>query len=235
MDSRKQQILQAIVEQFIKTATPIGSKLIVEAYHFGVSPATIRNEMVALEREGYIVQPHTSAGRVPTSLAYRHFVDQMKMNLQLMNKAKRDIELMHQQFYLNKAKEHLHEMVSILASVTNNVSFATMPDNRRLFYMGISNVLKQPEFMSDPSKATEVIEVLENQFSELLDQMEVEDEPQFYIGEENIIPQISSCSLLVQRYHYKGFDGVMGILGATRMNYAYNMAALKSAIDLLGD
>ena len=101
--------------------------------------------------------------------------------------------------------------------------------------MGISNVLRQPEFMADPNRATQVIEVLENRFSDLLSKLKIDDKPSLYIGEENIIPEIQSCSLLVQRYNYKGFKGVMGILGATRMNYAYNLAALKSAIDLLND
>ncbi len=233
MESRKEKILKAIVEKFIQTASPIGSKLIYEEYDLDVSPATIRNEMAVLEKEGYIVQPHTSAGRVPTSHAYRLFVDQLKYNLKLMNKAKEDIKLIRKQHYLNKAKERLYEMVTILADVTQNVSFSTLPDNKQLFYMGISNVLRQPEFQADPNGATQVVEVLETQFSDLLSQIEVTEEPSFYIGEENIIPEIQSCSLLVQKYNYKGFRGIMGILGATRMNYAYNMAALKSAIDLL--
>ncbi len=233
MDSRKQKILKAIVEKFIETAMPIGSKLIYEEYNLDVSPATIRNEMAVLEREGYIVQPHTSAGRVPTSQAYRLFVDQLKFNLQLLNKAKKDIEQARRQRDLNKAKEKLHEMVSILAHITGNVCFATVPDNKRLFFMGLGNVLRQPEFSADPGRATQLIEVLENRFSGLLSQIKIDDEPSFYIGEENIIPEIQSCSLLVQRYTYKNFNGAIGILGSTRMNYAYNMAALKSAIDLL--
>ncbi len=235
MDPRKQKILRAIVEKFIETASPIGSKLIYEEYDLNVSSATIRNEMAVLEQEGFIVQPHTSAGRVPTSQAYRLFVDQLKFNLKLLNQVKGDMEDFRRQHYLEKAKERVHEMVSILAHVTNNVSFATVPDNKRLFYMGISNVLKQPEFRADPSQATQVIEVLENKFSDLISGLKVGDEPSFYIGEENVIPEIQSCSILVQCYSYKGFNGVMGILGATRMNYAYNMTALKSAIDLLND
>ena len=233
MDLRKRKILEAIVEKFIETATPIGSKLIYEEYDLDVSPATIRNEMAVLEDEGYIIQPHTSAGRIPTSLAYRLFVDQLKFNIQIINKAKKDIELLRRQHNLNRAKEKLYEMVAILAAVTNNVSFATLPDNKHIFYMGVSNVLRQPEFRDNPSSATQVIEVLETKFADILSQLKISDEPAFYIGEENLIPEIKSCSILVQRYNYRGFGGVMGILGATRMNYAYNMVALKSAIDLL--
>ncbi len=233
MEPRQQKILKAIIEQFIQTALPVGSKLIYEEYDLDVSPATIRNEMAVLEREGFIRQPHTSAGRVPTSQAYRLFVDQLKYNLKLLDKAKEDIKGIRHQFYLERAKEKLYEMVSILATATRNVSFATLPDNKRLFYMGISHVLRQPEFQTDPSKATQVIEILETRFSDLLDSLDIGEDPSFYIGEENVITEIQTCSLLVQEYNYKGFKGAMGILGATRMNYAYNMAALKSAIDLL--
>jgi len=233
MDLRKRKILEAIVEKFIETATPIGSKLIYEEYQLNISPATIRNEMAVLEQEGYIIQPHTSAGRIPTSLAYRLFVDQLKFNIQLLNKAKNDIEMLRRQHNLNRAKEKLYEMVAILASATNNVSFATLPDNKHIFYMGVSNVLRQPEFRDNPSSATQVIEVLETKFADILSQLKISNEPAFYIGEENLIPEIKSCSILVQRYNYRGFGGVMGILGATRMNYAYNMVALQTAIELL--
>lgn len=235
MDSRKQKILQAIVEKFIETSLPIGSKLIYEEYDLDVSPATIRNDMAVLEQEGFIMQPHTSAGRVPTSRAYRLFVDQLKLNLSVMNRARRDLELATQEFYLNKAKEKTHEMVTILSSVTRSVCFATIPGTDRLFFMGLSNVLRQPEFRADPTLATDVIEALEFRFKEILTELKVGTEPAIFIGEENILPEIQSCSLIVQRYTYKGFEGMMGILGSTGMNYAYNLAALKSAIDLLND
>lgn len=233
MDDRKKRILEAIIEKFIETATPIGSKLIYEDYDLDISPATIRNEMALLEEEGYIVQPYTSAGRIPTDQAYRLFVDQLKFNLELIARAKEDLEGLRRQRELRRMKEKLYETAGLLAAATQNISFTTLPENKRLFYIGISNVLRQPEFQANPLGATQVIEVLETKFADLISQMNVTEKPSFYIGEENLIPEIQSCSLLVQGYHYKGFQGVMGILGATRMNYAYNMAALQSAIDLL--
>jgi heat-inducible transcriptional repressor len=69
MDLRRQKILEAIIESFIQHALPVGSKHLTESYNFKVSSATIRNEMAALEKEGYITQPHTSAGRIPTNRA----------------------------------------------------------------------------------------------------------------------------------------------------------------------
>jgi heat-inducible transcriptional repressor len=77
LEDRRLAVLRAIVEDYVATHEPVGSKALVERHSLGVSPATIRNDMAALEEEGYIAQPHTSAGRVPTDLGYRLFVDRL--------------------------------------------------------------------------------------------------------------------------------------------------------------
>src|SRR5256886_17684883 len=77
LDDRKLEVLRAIVEDYVETQEPVGSKALVERHHLRVSPATVRNDMAALEEEGYIPQPHTSAGRIPTDKGYRLFVDRL--------------------------------------------------------------------------------------------------------------------------------------------------------------
>jgi heat-inducible transcriptional repressor len=77
MDSRKQKVLQAIIDDYIRTAEPVGSRTLARAHALGVSPATIRNEMADLEDMGYLEQPHTSAGRVPSDKGYRYYVDSL--------------------------------------------------------------------------------------------------------------------------------------------------------------
>src|ERR1700753_1368245 len=77
LDERKLAVLRAIVEDYVETQEPVGSKALVERHQLGVSPATVRNDMAVLEEEGYIRQPHTSAGRVPTDAGYRLFVDRL--------------------------------------------------------------------------------------------------------------------------------------------------------------
>src|SRR6266498_336945 len=74
-EERRLAVLRAIVEDYVATEEPVGSKALVERHGLGVSPATVRNDMAALEDEGYITQPHTSAGRVPTDLGYRYYVE----------------------------------------------------------------------------------------------------------------------------------------------------------------
>src|SRR5690625_7077002 len=76
-EDRRLAVLRAIVEEYVQTREPVGSKMLVERHQLGVSPATIRNDMAALEEGGYITQPHTSAGRVPTDKGYRMFVDRL--------------------------------------------------------------------------------------------------------------------------------------------------------------
>ena len=77
LDDRKLEVLRAIVEDYVATQEPVGSKALVDRHHLDVSPATIRNDMAVLEEEGYIAQPHTSAGRIPTDKGYRLFVDRL--------------------------------------------------------------------------------------------------------------------------------------------------------------
>ena len=78
LDERKTAILSAVVQEYITTAQPVGSTHIAEAPAISVSSATVRNEMAVLEQEGYLVQPHTSAGRIPTDKGYRFFVDHLE-------------------------------------------------------------------------------------------------------------------------------------------------------------
>lgn len=77
LDERKARLLRAVVHEFIHTAEPVGSRSLTERYSLGVSPATIRNELAALEEQGYLSHPHTSAGRVPTDRGYRFYVDSL--------------------------------------------------------------------------------------------------------------------------------------------------------------
>src|SRR6476620_9375520 len=91
MEDRKLEVLRAIVEDFISTNEPVGSKALADRHNLGVSPATIRNDMAVLEEEGLIAQPHTSAGRIPTDAGYRLFVDRLTEVKPLTSAEKRAI------------------------------------------------------------------------------------------------------------------------------------------------
>ncbi len=233
--NRKQQVLKAIIQHFISTAEPVGSQTIILSYHFNVSPATIRNDMAMLEKEELIYQPHTSSGRVPTDLGYRLFVDEMT-NMEIARRdALQTLKKLQQEYILEKVKEKIYDAVSLLARASQNVSFATMPDNQRTFYLGLSNVLRQPEFLYDTVRASQVIEVLEkhDHFVNILKSLNIDDEIKIFIGHENILEQIKSCSLMVTRYRLDDYEGHIGLLGSTRMNYPFNKALLEEVKKML--
>lgn len=231
---RRTQVLKAIVQHFITTAEPVGSNTIIVSYKFEVSPATIRNEMASLEQEGLIFQPHTSSGRVPTELGYRKYVEEIADYDAAEKKAKKMLENVWTEYAAQKAKEKIYDAVNVLARAAGSVSFATIPGSKHTFFLGLSNVLKQPEFQ-DPMRASQVIEVLENDnnFLDTLASLNVEEEPQIFIGQENILAQIQSCSIIVARYAIGDFEGFLGLLGPIRMDYAFNVALLKEIKKLL--
>ncbi|MCD6109978.1 DeoR family transcriptional regulator [bacterium] len=234
-EDRKQEILRAIVKHFIKTAEPVGSKTILVSYKFHISPATIRNDMVTLEKQGLIYQPYTSSGRVPTDNGYRLYVDEIADYATAKKKALAKLNAVQKEYKTEKVREHIYDSVSLLSRATDNVSFATLPDNKRTFYIGLSNVLKQPEFATNNIRASQVVEVFENDdnFRNTLENLNLDNTVKTFIGKENLFEQIQSCSLMVTSYESNGFKGYMGILGPTRMNYPFNKTILEEVKKLI--
>lgn len=235
MDLRQAKLLQAIIDQFIETALPVGSKKLLQSAEFSVSSATIRSEMSELEELGFLTQPHTSAGRIPTVQGYRMYVQSFMKPTAHEKAVRTRFENLKEQYFQHKDRERAYEAVSLLSHMVPNVSFATVPHRDRVYYLGLSSALKQPEFQENPEMFSGVVEVLENQLTELLERIELTDSVQYYIGEKNLCLQFQSCSLLVTKYHLRGQVGAIGILGPVRMDYAYNTAALDMVAGLLRD
>jgi len=142
VEERKLAVLRAIVEDFIATNEPVGSKAIVDKHNLGVSPATIRNDMAALEDEGLIHQPHTSAGRVPTDAGYRLFVDRLTSLKPLSQAERRAI-----QKFLDNAVDLdgvLQNAVRALAQLTRNVAVVQYPTLSRSRVRHLETVLLGP-------------------------------------------------------------------------------------------
>lgn len=229
MKERQHKLLLAIIDNFIKTAVPVGSRTIVREYKLKVSPATIRNEMAKLEEHGMIVQPYTSAGRVPTAKGYRFFVETLQTSEVEQKLARTAFFQKLEQYQSQLDRQKAYRAVDVLSRVVDNIAFATLPDNDQTIFLGLSNVLKQPEFLANPQAASRVVEVLEHNFLSLLNSLEVDDEVRVYIGEENLIEQFQSCGMLITSYQLGDRRGFLGILGPMRMRYSYNKAALEQA------
>ncbi|MEA5074277.1 MAG: heat-inducible transcriptional repressor HrcA [Eubacterium aggregans] len=126
LKDRKQKILEAIVKDYINTAEPVGSRTLSKRYDLGISPATIRNEMSDLEELGFLAQPHTSSGRIPTQKAYRYYVDEIMQIQKLAKVLRNDIH----RGYLDYSREidnTMHHTAEVLSSLTNYTSVVLAP------------------------------------------------------------------------------------------------------------
>lgn len=146
LDDRKAAVLRAIVEQYVDTAQPVGSQTVTHTAGLGVSAATVRNEMSVLERDGYIAQPHTSAGRVPTDRGYRYFVDHLAGAGMLPATERRRIA----DFFTSATvamDELLRETSQLLARVTSHAAVVVGPQSDGIVVRGASLVQLQPQVL----------------------------------------------------------------------------------------
>lgn len=142
LTERQKTLLLLLIRDYIETAQPVGSKRLVEHYHLDISPATIRNEMAALTEMGYLRQPHTSAGRVPSEEGYRYFVSQMMHNAELPETVQHTIS---HQFYQARpdVEQWMTLAASILAHQSQGVSVVTAPHIQQAKYKHVELISTQ--------------------------------------------------------------------------------------------
>jgi heat-inducible transcriptional repressor len=214
MTDRQQKILQAVVEQYAEVASPVGSSLLAKL--FGVSSATIRSEMAELERLGYISQPHTSAGRIPTDKGYRFYVNQLagENELPAKNRAQRALSARVQN--AGVPEQTIRSTVDTLVELTHNLGLATI--GLQLYMSGLSNLFGQPEFMH-PGQVQEVARLLDN-LEPWLNEAAPNEPLSVYIGRENPIGRSAGASLIISRFRSPFSDrSYIGVLGPTRQSY----------------
>ena len=225
MELRHQRILAAIVKEYSETANPVGSKEIVGKYNLNVSSATIRNDMAELEKQGYITQPHKSAGRIPTDKGYRFFVNELMRRFELSEKERRMLK--SELAKLQAQHEQLGRSISnLLAQVSGQAAFALLPNQSSA--TGLSRIIGEPEF-ADSNTMKQVAELLENidqTATKLVKKTDLTAEA--IIGGESPVPVPKNLSLVVSNVKMKdGKKGVIGIIGPKRMSYAKNLSIIE--------
>lgn len=224
MTERQQKILQAIVEQYAEVASPVGSSLLAKV--FGVSSATIRSEMADLERAGFITQPHTSAGRIPTDKGYRYYVNMLSENGDKPAEGRAEKALAVRATAGGVPDRIIRNTVDTLVELTHNLGIATIGD--QLYMSGLSNLFGQPEFMNS-GQVREVARLLDNLEPWLYEA--APNEPlSVYIGRENPIGRSAGCTLIVSRFRSQYSDrSYIGVLGPTRQSYKDVMTLVRRA------
>lgn len=224
MTDRQRQILSAIIEQYAEVASPVGSSLLAKA--FGVSSATIRAEMADLEREGYIMQPHTSAGRVPTDKGYRFYVNNLAENQETSAEKRAERALTARVGHGGVPERMIRNAVDTLVELTHNLGLATI--GNQLYMSGLSNLFGQPEFMNG-SQVQQVARLLDN-LEPWLREVAPNKPLSVYIGQENPIGRGAGASLIISRFRSPYSDqSYIGVLGPTRQQYRDVMSLVRHA------
>jgi len=216
-ETRRNRVLEAIVKVHITSALPVGSKYI--ARMLDLSSATIRHVMFELEAEGYVKQPYTSAGRVPTDLGYRRYVDSM---MHVRELPQDDIFSKIGQYITKKRffEEAIEAVSSAISKITNYTGIALSPNNK-VYFDGTYHMLEHPEF-SKLGMARNFLRVMEGK-DELLRIMSQDLETRgtaIHIGRENIFEELRECTIITSAYRVKNrISGNIGVIGPMRMKY----------------
>jgi len=217
MNDRKQLILNTIIKEYINTGMPISSGFLVEKYKLDVSPATVRNDMVYLENEGYIMQPHTSAGRIPTEEAYRLYLKKIrdkKISQKDSNLIKDNLGEKNEYNFKQVAKE--------ISKILGQTVFWAFHKNN-LYYTGISNLLNQPEFKQADVvyDISLIIDHMDETIEKIFEGLPL-NENVVLLGSEN--PFGDMCGTVMFKYKSGDNLGMFGIMGPVRMDYQYCLA-----------
>lgn len=228
-EDRKRNVLRAVVREYLETAEPVGSEVIVRKYGLGVSSATVRNDLVALEQQGYLVQPHTSAGRIPTEAGYRFYVEEFVREAEVAARTRRQVERALEEARMRE-REAMRELVRTMARLTNESVFLSFGD--RAYLTGMTNLLRKPEFRE--SDLLYAVSDMFDQFDAVVREVRPQREVEVLIGGDNPFGQSLSAVLTPIRTGELG-DGIIGIIGPQRMDYELNVSVVRYVHDAFDD
>ena len=231
LSDRRQRVLAALIEEYVARAIPVGSRTLTERYELGVSPATVRNELSMLEDEGYISQPHTSAGRIPTDFGYRAFVDNLIESGAIAEDPSTQQAIDNLRSSARELDDLLERTSAQLAQLTECLSIVAPHDLPHPRRVGISALMRQPEFAYTQSLIP-IMQVLEDEtvLLQILDDTANSDgTPRVKIGSENDAEQLSGVSLVASRFGRGEGEGIVAVIGPTRMDYSKVLQAVRIA------
>lgn len=234
LSTRQQSLLGTIIKEYIDSARPIASNQVSALDGFDVSPATIRNDMASLTEAGYLAQPHTSAGRIPTEKAWRWYIEQDQTD----GLSKREQALLDAIVTEHRARQEelLRRLAKAMAELADQ-SVLVAWDKHETYYTGLSNLFAQPEFehVDVMLSLSRVVDRLDDVISRMYDR--VGEEPEVLVGREN--PFSHACGTIIARYRIgraeRGVGGLIGMLGPIRQDYGEHLALMRYAQQLLAN
>lgn len=227
MTTRQSRLLKAIIDEFIDSAEAVGSVNLSNKYKLGVSPATIRNEMAELVKQGYLAKPHSSSGRIPTNLGFKFFIERLlseldEIDVEVSSRIRED--LFRTRFDTDKL---LYEAVNILSREANNLALALFEN--RIYYAGLYRLVDKPDFegVSDIKEIMKILEdyrLLLNIFNKYRGQKSI----RVLIGEDTGYGSFTKMAVIFSPIRLHGnAQGFLALVGPNRMNYSHNIPLLE--------
>ena len=232
---RQIEILRAIIQEYTDSGEPVGSEILEKKFKLGVSPATVRNEMVELAKKGYLKKTHFSSGRIPSAKGFRFYIKHLMK--------KKDLSTTDEETYKNsiwdersEAHRLLHQSTKVLAQKTGLLSLSAT-NSGDIYYSGVANLLNKPEFF-DIGLSRNFFCLLDevNYWERILDRFyKFEDDIFYMLGEEDFKdPLFESCGSIFGEFEGKKIKGIIGVVGPKRMYYDEISPQIRYITQLLG-
>jgi transcriptional regulator of heat shock response len=235
LTARQTSLLKTIIDEYIKTADAVGSENLDKKYNLGVSPATIRNEMAILTKSGYLKQPHTSSGRVPTPTAMKFYIDQLmeEKQMSLVDEVKTKEEVWDSR---NKIDDLMDEATRALANRTRSLAVGALKDkngslggkNDKFWQAGHSYIFNNPEF-AEMSACQSLFSIFEefDKLDRLFFGFESTSPLDVLFGEELGWPELMPTGIVSTHFTIHGQPGALGVIGPARADYSTVIPTLR--------
>src|SRR3972149_6054199 len=220
LSKRQENLLKVIIEEYIESAEPVGSETIEKKHpNLGISPATIRNEMVLLTEEGFLRKPHSSAGRVPTPAGLKFYIHELMKAKELS--VSDEVAVKEKIWnYRNSLEKLLRESTRALAEKTKTLAVATTAEGD-FYYAGTANILEMPEFY-DINLTRNLLLMLDRLdfWNRLFSRVMAEEDPIHILLGEELGEHLTPCGFVYGHYQAgsRG-EGAIGVVGPVRLDY----------------
>lgn len=233
LTQRQIEILKSIIEEYIETASAVGSETIEKKHNLSASPATIRNEMVKLSEYGYLKKPHSSAGRIPTSRGLKFYVNELMKEKELSTVE--EVALKEKVWdYRDRMQRFMKEITKILADKTSSLAIATTQDGF-IYSSGFANILDKPEFY-DIDVTRTLLKTLDEYdcFKSIFDAASNEEEIHILIGDDLGSALHGPYGFVYATYETPmHLSGSVGVIGPARLNYTSIVPMVRYFGDLI--
>lgn len=233
LTTRQIQILKAIIDEYIETAEAVGSESLEKKYNLGVSPATIRNEMAYLTKIGYLRQPHTSSGRVPSPKAMKFYVNQLMEEKKLS--VTEEVQAKEQVWDArNNLDKLFHEATHALSRKTGALSVGVIDKENKVWHAGYSNVFSNPEF-ADMLLCESLFELVDEteRLSQIFFGREYLTPIEVLFGEELGLKNLHPVSVIASHFNIGGRQAALAVIGPSRIRYHQVIPVVRYFSNLL--